>query len=208
LAEDQPELAEAEVHEALQRWGRHRVDFVAWQSSLALSMIDRYRGGTGLPFITQRWAEFQRNPGFSVCPVHRALTRRERAFASLAEAARLPRGPEQDALLDRAGNDAGHVVATGILGGAAFGELVRGATASLRGDRAEALARVTAAFDGYAERPAYYALTAALLRRQRGLLLGGDEGARIVREAERDILEKGVRNPMRWAKTFLPGFED
>lgn len=207
LAEDQPELAEAEVHEALQRWGRDRVDFIAWQSSLALSMIDRYRGGTGLPFITERWAELQQNAGFSICPVHRALTRRERAFASLAEAERLPAGPEREALLERAGKDAGHVVATGILGGAAFGDLVRGAVAFLRGDREEALARVSAAFDAYAERPAYYALTAALLRRQRGRLLSGEEGARIVREAERDILEKGVRNPVRWARTFLPGFE-
>jgi energy-coupling factor transporter ATP-binding protein EcfA2 len=207
LAEDQPGLAASEVHEALRRWGRDRVDFIAWQSALALSMIDRYEGGTGMPFITERWAEIQANPGFSTCPVHRALTRRERAFAALSLAARTLPGDEQSRLLRMAEEDAGHVVDTGVLGGAAFGELVSGAVAFIAGDRETALARVTSAFDRYSERPQYYAITAALLRRQRGRLLGGDEGARVVREAERDIIEKGVRNVERWANTFLPGFE-
>ncbi|HEX7670094.1 MAG TPA: protein kinase [Polyangiaceae bacterium] len=204
LAEDQPDVGYAEVKDAVLRWGRERVDFIAWQSALALSMIERYRGGTGWEHITRQWTEIQGNPGFSQCPVHRALTRREHAFAALASASGAV-GTFQEELLRAAAEDADIVAETGILGGASFRAMVQGAIAAVRGDAGTALSNVTAALAGYEARP-LYALTTELLRRQRGMLLGGDEGRGLVLLAERTIAEKGVRNVAGWARTFLPGF--
>jgi serine/threonine protein kinase len=205
LAEDQPDLGYAEVQDAVLRWGRERVDFVAWQSVLALSMIDRYRGGTGWEHITRQWAEIQANPGFSQCPVHSALTRREHAFAALSSATRTTDGTSREELLHAAEEDADIVAKTGILGGGAFRALVAGAVASIRGDESAALSNVTVALEGYEARP-LYALTTELLRRERGALLGGEEGGVLVEAAERAIVQKGVRNVAGWARTFLPGF--
>lgn len=204
LSEDQPDLGYAEVNDAVLRWGRERVDFVAWQSALALSMIERYRGGTGWEHITRQWTEIQENPGFSQCPVHRALTRREHAFAALSSATGAV-GTSREEFLRAAAEDAEIVAETGILGGMAFREMVAGAIAAIRGDEGTALSSVTRALAGYEERP-LYALTTELLRRQRGMLLGGDEGRKVVLLAEKTIGEKGVRNVAGWARTFLPGF--
>ena len=204
LSEDQPDLGYAEVNDAVLRWGRERVDFVAWQSALALSMIERYRGGTGWEHITRQWTEIQENPGFSQCPVHRALTRREHAFAALSSATGAV-GTSREEFLRAAAEDAEIVAETGILGGTAFREMVAGAIAAIRGDEDTALSSVTLALAGYEERP-LYALTTELLRRQRGMLLGGEEGRKVVLLAEKTIVEKGVRNVAGWARTFLPGF--
>jgi hypothetical protein len=204
LAEDQPEVGHAEVKDAVLRWGRERVDFIAWQSALALSMIERYRGGTGWEHITRQWTEIQANPGFSQCPVHRALTRREHAFAALASATGAVGTPREE-LLHAAAEDAEIVAETGILGGAAFRALIDGAIAAIRGDESRALSSVTLALAGYESSP-LYTLTTELLRRQRGILLGGEEGRRLALLAEKTISEKGVRNVAGWARTFLPGF--
>jgi eukaryotic-like serine/threonine-protein kinase len=49
------------------------------------------------------------------------------------------------------------------------------------------------------------ALHAAAARHQLGLLLGGEEGARHVHEAEDGLMACGVRNPARFAAMLVPG---
>ena len=46
----------------------------------------------------------------------------------------------------------------------------------------------------------------AAARRQKGLILGGDEGAQLVREADAWFTSEGVKNPARFSHMLAPGF--
>jgi hypothetical protein len=48
------------------------------------------------------------------------------------------------------------------------------------------------------------ALHVACIRRRRGQLVGGDEGARLVAEAEDALRAQAIARPDRWARTILP----
>ncbi len=86
----------------------------------------------------------------------------------------------------------------------AWGALVRGGVAALRGDPAGALghlaegARVADAHD--------MRLLGAAARRRAGGLRGGDEGARQVAEVDAWMAAEGVRAPARLVAVFAPGF--
>jgi tetratricopeptide (TPR) repeat protein len=48
------------------------------------------------------------------------------------------------------------------------------------------------------------ALHAACARRRRGQIEGGDEGARLVAEADEQLRAQGIARPERWARTIVP----
>lgn len=48
------------------------------------------------------------------------------------------------------------------------------------------------------------AMNVAVIKRAKGLLIGGDEGARLVDEAERFMKEEGVCNVEAMSQVFLP----
>jgi hypothetical protein len=86
---------------------------------------------------------------------------------------------------------------------APFAAILRAAVASAEGDRSAAIAELRAAVDfartadmfGYARCASY----------QLGLLLGGNEGQKLVAEAERAMIAEGIRVPARFAATLVPG---
>ena len=49
-------------------------------------------------------------------------------------------------------------------------------------------------------------LYAAAAMRRRGELLGGEQGARLVRESDARMRELEVRNPVRATRMLAPGF--
>lgn len=49
------------------------------------------------------------------------------------------------------------------------------------------------------------AIHAAAARHELGLLVGGEEGATLVREAEEAMTTRGIRAPARFAPVFVPG---
>jgi hypothetical protein len=49
------------------------------------------------------------------------------------------------------------------------------------------------------------AVYAAAARHQLGVLQGGDEGARLVQDAEDTMLARGIRAPARFAAMLVPG---
>jgi eukaryotic-like serine/threonine-protein kinase len=87
----------------------------------------------------------------------------------------------------------------------AHGDLVLAGVAAARGDAAAALAATTAAAHGFEESD--MTLHAAVARRARGRLLGGDEGANLVAEAERWMSSHGVGAPARLAAVLGPGLD-
>lgn len=72
----------------------------------------------------------------------------------------------------------------------------------VRGDVAGGLAGLRAAEAGFAA--ADMGLHAAVARRRHGELVGGDEGRRLVAEANLWMAGEGVRNPRRMSDALAP----
>jgi serine/threonine protein kinase len=86
---------------------------------------------------------------------------------------------------------------------APFAAILRAAVANADGDRPAAIAGLRKAID-LARAADMYGYAAAA-RHQLGLLLGGDEGQKLVKEAEEVLTAQGVRVPRRFAATLVPG---
>jgi len=84
--------------------------------------------------------------------------------------------------------------------------LLRAGIAHRRGDRAAAATLLDRAATAFAARD--MELQAVASRRMRGALVGGDEGASLVAEANRWAADQGIKNPSRMFAVFAPGFDD
>ena len=81
--------------------------------------------------------------------------------------------------------------------------LLRAATAHAEGDRARASAALREAIE--CATAADMSLHAWCARRQLGCLIGGEEGDRLVAEADAAMQAEGVRAPARMATMLVPG---
>jgi hypothetical protein len=92
---------------------------------------------------------------------------------------------------------------TWVIGMAA---LLEGAAAAMRGDSARA-AELLEVAAGTLDR-ADMRLHAALARRERGRLIGGDEGRTLLSEAHSWLVDHRVKSPARLGAMLAPGFPD
>ncbi len=124
------------------------------------------------------------------------------SWTSLGRARRLPHGPERARLLERASASLrfGHSKRLA----AAWSSPLEPAVEVLRGntEAAVAMLRALVADESASERLPVYAVCA---RRGLGALLGGDEGAALVREADRFLKTHGVVDPERFVAAVAPG---
>ncbi len=81
---------------------------------------------------------------------------------------------------------------------------LRGAIAAIKGQRDQALRELDAAVALYEE--AELPLQAACARRQKGVLVGGDEGRALIERADAVLRAQDIRFPDRWARMWAPGF--
>jgi hypothetical protein len=125
-----------------------------------------------------------------------------RARSSVAAAVETD-GSAADALLRAAEADAralerGHAPWATALAG-----LLRAAVAATRARREAAAARlvqVETELDALDMK-----LRAAVAKRRRGQVLGGEEGAELVRQADAVMADQDIQNPTRWAAMQAPG---
>jgi len=82
-------------------------------------------------------------------------------------------------------------------------EIIRAGAATQSGDASAALSLVTAAVHGF--EAADMSLHAAVCRRRRGELLGGDEGKALIQQANSKMAGECIKNPDRWANMIAPG---
>jgi hypothetical protein len=82
--------------------------------------------------------------------------------------------------------------------------MLRAGIAHHTGDSARAIALLQAAEDAY--RGVDLVLNERAVRRARGVLVGGDEGAALIKAADAPLAEQGVRRPDRVGEVFAPGF--
>jgi predicted Ser/Thr protein kinase len=207
LMRDEPGEARAGVDDAManwpeQVWSLQRYRWMDSRMSIAL-----YHGDLegGREILAQDWGGFQRAFMRRVRKVNNVMVfGRDRLL--LAEAAESrergrPRGRQGN--LSRLGQD---FVGKGEGYSEGWRQLLMAGAANLSGDVAAAVRHLETAEEMFvtAEMAAYLAAA----RRQRGRLIGGDEGRELVAEADGWLRGQGIRNPHAWARMYVPGFED
>jgi hypothetical protein len=126
-----------------------------------------------------------------------------RARVALA-AARARRDGEQ--LLAAARREARTLARGQMSFGAPAAHSILGTIAAQQRDLKTAIGELRQAAHGYDA--ADMAMHAAATRMRLGRLVGGDEGARLEREAEAWMSERGVRRPERLTAMLAPGFPE
>ena len=202
LAADEPEAARRHIREAMDRWSmsgflvQHwkamvwgtETELYAGDGARAREILDRDQRALGRSFLMH--VQFLR--ATTVFVRARALVAApeaapERRLARIAEARRIARK------LDR----------EGMPWTAALSSLAGAAAENAAGDRVATLAALEAAI--HRSIVADMALHAWAARHRLGLLIGGADGARRVREAEEAMGVQGIRVAARYAGMLLPG---
>jgi len=126
-----------------------------------------------------------------------------RARRRLAAAVQATDPAERDALLRRAEGHAGTIMRERTHWGDPLALLLRASAAATRGENDRATALLGSAEAGFVT--AEMALHAAVARRRRGELMGGDAGRGLVATADAWMASQGIRSPERMTAMLAPG---
>lgn len=202
LAADAPNDARRHVREGMGNWPRLRYVIQNWQAMLAEAQIALYVGDgvTAYERIARDVPALRKSLLLQV-QIIRGLTLFVRGRAAIASAlsdpalcrTRLSEATRLARQLDRE-----RMPWTALLSA-----LLRAAVANMRGDSAAAVAALEASIE--VAKPAEMSLHRAAANRQLGLLLGGDEGARRLADADAAMESEDIRAPDRWAAMHVPG---
>jgi hypothetical protein len=202
LAADDPEGARQEIRTAIASWSHRGFLLQHFFELLALAEIDLYcgEGMAAWTRVRERWPALKRSLllGIQELLIH-ALALRARSGVA---AAALDSG-ERRLLLSSAERDARRIEREGAVWGNGLSFAVRAGVAWKRQKREEAHSFLIAAENAF--ETAEMGLHAAVARRCRGELLGGEPGELLLRAADRWLADQGVRNPERYAAMILPG---
>jgi hypothetical protein len=202
LVADDPEGARRNIEQSMSHWPNDRYLLQHWHRLYGEGEIELYVGDGAKAYarVVRDMRTLKRSFILAVqhMRVQTAFLRGRCAIASLeAEPAmrtkRLAETRHLARLLEK----------EGMGWTAPFAAFLKAAVANAEGDRSAAIEAlrsaiglsVVANMEGYATAGRY----------QLGSLLGGDEGASLVAEAERAMREQGVRMPARFAATLVPG---
>jgi eukaryotic-like serine/threonine-protein kinase len=202
LAADDPEGARRNAQEAIGQWPRDRYLLQHWHLLYGEGEIELYVGDGAKAYarVARDTPALKKSLLLHVqhMRVQTAFLRGRCAIASLdAEPAfRRKRLAETRRLARQLENER-------MVWSAPFAAILTAAAASAEGDRSAAIAGLRSAIDlAHAASMSGYATAA---RYQLGSLLGGDEGRRLVLEAEEAMTAQGIRVPARFAATLVPG---
>ena len=207
LAADEPEKAYVEVAKALARWPGQGYHLQHWWALIARTEIHFYSGRDRSAWdeLSGEWRQLERTLLMRIQYV-RLLSLHHRGCAAVARAGD-PDLPlrERKALLKTAEADAQHIERENVPWGNGLGMLVSAGVAARRGDAARACALLAAAERALV--PADMPLYAAAARHRRGELSGGDEGLRLIAEADAGMRSQLIREPARMTAMLAPGVE-
>ncbi len=203
LAADDPDEARRRGEAAMAQWSQKTFHVEHWWNMLGQTQVDLYRGEGDAAYrrVTGEWSGLK---GSLLLMVQ--LTRLEathlRARAALSAAS----GSLGDRrrLIAQAARDAGKIAGEKMPWSTPLAALLRAGIAAAQGDKATALDLLPGAAGGLDE--AGMALYAAAARYRQGRLLAGDEGKRLVDDAERWMAEQKIKAPARMIEMLAPGF--
>ena len=203
LAADDPDRARRELSDAMSQWAQAKFSNQEWRATVYGAEIDLYAGDFERAYQRVEGLERALKRNFFLF-VHyvRSLTAFIQGRAAVASAAGVSPSRRR-ARLTEARRYARQLERERMPWTTALASIVRAALAHAEGDRPRTLAALRAAMDEANE--ANIALHAAAARHELGLLMGGDEGEQLVREAEEAMKTRGVAAPSRYAAMLVPG---
>jgi tetratricopeptide (TPR) repeat protein len=201
LAADDPDRARDEVISALTTWPREGFHLQHYSSLVALAQIELY---TGDYEVAWRHIEGQIKPLEKSMLLRiqglRIEAKHLRARLALASAV----GPKKTRRLRIAAGLADSIAGEGMQWSNPLALLIHAGLARRRRDDSRAAALVSQAIEGFAASD--MALYAATARRRLGEILGGDEGAKLIRQADDWMSKQQIKNPVAVANLMAPGF--
>jgi eukaryotic-like serine/threonine-protein kinase len=201
LVRDDPEGSLATIREVMRDWPASPAYHVQnWSALLAEINCHTYLGSGREAWERTRaeWPRLRRSLLMTIQVVRiEALNGWARAALSAAAC-----GFDREAAMQAAEQSARRLAGESMTHGPAFAALQRAALAALRGDRAGAESQLTTAAGRFAQ--AGMVLHAAVARRKLGQLRS--DGAQMIAEADRLMLEQRVARPERYADMIAPGF--
>jgi hypothetical protein len=212
LAADRPEEAEAVIRQAWEEWPQAGNVAGTYWSLFGRAEAALYRGDTrGVWEMVRRERKIlNRSTLYDFVVLLNLLMTHLQARTALAAAAVEPPGgwlfSRRARLLRSAARDARRIERRRMPWSDPLAKLIRAGLADLRGDRDDAVSLLAAAEREHLA--ADQELYAAAARRQRGRLLGGEEGQALVASADAWMADQDIRNPARIAAMLAPGFAD
>jgi hypothetical protein len=211
LAADEPEQARQTVEQAMSQWRFHGFHIQHCNALTARTEVALYAGNAeqAWELMTRHWPELQQSMLLRVQKLRLDMLRlRARsALATAATASAPARGRATAAkLLHAAARDARAMERERAAWADPGAKLIRAGIAALDGNKAEAIRLLAAAGTGFDA--ADMSLFAAASNRRRGLLLGGDEGRKLVEASDALMAAQMIRNPGRITNMLAPGFTE
>jgi hypothetical protein len=202
LVAGDPTAAREDVAVSMQQWSKQGTHVEHFYELIALTNADFYEGRPeeARARVLAQWRPMRRALLMTTVQSVRIHLWRMRAQATLAIA--VGQTSDRAARLAEVGDAARRIERERTGWGAPFAKMLRAgiAGAEQKVEPAAALYEEAA----QAADAAQMALVAAVARRCRGLLLGGDEGKKLVSEAEAWMRKMTVRSPERFAATIAP----
>jgi len=197
LAADNPEGARETLHDAMRQWTQREFQLQHLFAVWADAQIDLYVGDgiAALKRLQDNWKS-AKDAQFLRVEVQRGFMRYLRSCSALACR------PPSRFLLQAASRDAKWVAAERADWCQAFAQLLRACIAHRTGDVRAATRLFRAAATEF--HVLDHALYSAAAKRRAGELLGGDEGASLIREADEWMASQGIRNPVRMTAMIAP----
>lgn len=202
LALDDPDQAERDVYDVMERWSQAGFHLQHLFSLVARVQIDLYRGepNRGLVLFKEQWPAL-RGSMFMFTEVIRVSVWCLRARCAVAAA---ENGANRKALLRLARRDAWRMARARAAYAKPMAQLIRAGIAMIEGKQPAALSLLATAADGFDA--VDMELYAASARRQLGRLEGGESGRAMIEQADAWMAAQNIRNPERMAAIHAPGF--
>jgi hypothetical protein len=204
LAAGEPDRALEEVHAAIDQWSDRAYHLQHYFFLLAEAEVALYRGEGRIAWhlVLDRWSALRRSLVL-MSQLFRIESLYLRARSALATAVSGTPTGEGETLLREASRAANRIEREEVQWGTPLAKLVRAGIASAEARREEASDLLTSALDVFTASD--MALYAAVARRRRGELMGGDTGLALVQQADDWMRSEGIRNPSGMAAMLAPG---
>jgi eukaryotic-like serine/threonine-protein kinase len=199
LAADQAERARQEQLETYDLWTRQGVASQIYWAGLAEIALYSGEGRTAWDLISEHWSAITRFPlpRIQLIFINLLYLRARCALAACS------RTDPDERLLRAAERDARRIERRNVLYGKALAHLIRAGIAANRRDLEKALTLLVSAENGF--EAADMALSAAVARRCRGQLIGGEQGQLLIESADNWMAGQKIKNPARMTAMLAPG---
>jgi hypothetical protein len=200
LVRDDPVKARREIRETLARWSHRGYHIQHYYDLHAQAEIDLYEGNPKAAWerVSSGWSALERSllRRAQIIFLESAYLRARTVLAAVA-------AREIDVrLLGLAERDARRIEREAMPWSNPLAQLLRASVAALRGDGPNAIVLLASAESGF--ETVDEGLYAAAARRRRGELVGGEEGTRLIAEAEAWMSRERVANPARLCALLAP----